>query len=674
MLEIILDDRETCNLSTVNVTAFIKEDNTLDEEALLEAQRLSARLGYRMTQPELELHEWNLAQKRDRLIGTSLTGWQDMVNAVGLTKEQEAKLLAKLREASHEGANELADELGGNRPLMHTTCKPEGCMTKNHVRCTDQGIFFIDELENGILDEEREEGFKDLDSLYTTQGNKITKTYKNNKKPLIKVTLENKREIKLTPSHPLSIDGQWVEAKDLKKGDILDYQLGNYTNTNEVKLKSIPGVQAPTEMSEELAWLIGSYWANGCFTTNHRIEFFSAEYEVHKEVQRIWKKLFNFDTEIIKDNTKEMYEQTFHSKDIRDWFELNNINKYDEDDRMLIPLAVRSSSKNSILAFITGYADNDGNYSINSFSITSARENFIRHLQEIGEAVGFAFGVSINQAKYRQDSFSKKDMFSVYAHRYFSTPEALEYVDTHSIKAKAQGNKRVLPSEKQKSAHPYRIVKIEEIKPEYTYDIEVEDTHWYYQGGLKSHNTLSQLPTVSSGLHFSHSPYYIRRVRISANDPLLEVCRELEYPIFPEVGQDEETASTFVIEFPVKAPQGRTKYDVSAIEQLEIYKMFMENYVDHNASITVSVRDEEWDDVEDWVFKNWDTCIGISFLSLDDNVYALAPYESITEEEYNNRVKQMKPFNHTLLNKYEDGDDHELDGSAECEDGACPVR
>ena len=100
----------------------------------------------------------------------------------------------------------------------------------------------------------------------------------------------------------------------------------------------------------------------------------------------------------------------------------------------------------------------------------------------------------------------------------------------------------------------------------------------------------------------------------------------------------------------------------------------MENYVDHNASITVSVRDEEWDDVEDWVFKNWDTCIGISFLSLDDNVYALAPYESITEEEYNNRVKQMKPFNHTLLNKYEDGDDHELDGSAECEDGACPVR
>jgi len=110
---------------------------------------------------------------------------------------------------------------------------------------------------------------------------------------------------------------------------------------------------------------------------------------------------------------------------------------------------------------------------------------------------------------------------------------------------------------------------------------------------VKPEGTLSQLPTVSSGVHYSHSPYYIRRVRINASDPLIKVCEELGYPIFPEVGQDIETCTTKIIEFPVKAPDGITKYDVSAIEQLENYKMFMEDYVEHNCSITVHVRNDE---------------------------------------------------------------------------------
>jgi len=90
---------------------------------------------------------------------------------------------------------------------------------------------------------------------------------------------------------------------------------------------------------------------------------------------------------------------------------------------------------------------------------------------------------------------------------------------------------------------------------------------------VKPEGTLSQLPTVSSGVHYSHSPYYIRRIRINSDDPLVKVCEELEYPIHPEVGQDLDTCTTKVIEFPVKSPIGKTKYDVSAIEQLENYKL-----------------------------------------------------------------------------------------------------
>ena len=309
--EILLDSHGLCNLTTVNVMAFVK-DGALDEEALLEAQRLSARAGYRMTCRELEMHQWNAVQQRDRLLGCSVTGWQDMVNATGMDREAQSQLLERMRAAVHDAANRLADQLGQKRPLLMTTVKPEG--------------------------------------------------------------------------------------------------------------------------------------------------------------------------------------------------------------------------------------------------------------------------------------------------------------------------------------------------------------------------TLSLLPTVSSGVHYSHAPYYIRRVRISAADPLCKVCEELGYPVFPEVGQDPETCKTKVVEFPVKAPAGRVKADASAIEQLENYRMFMRHYVDHNCSITVHVRDGEWDQVEEWVWNNWDDIVALSFLSYDDSFYELLPYEEIDEAEYERRRAAMRPFNPSLICKYEH-EETELDiGTSDCVGGACPIR
>lgn len=310
--EILLDSKGLCNLTTINVYAFVDEQGVLDEEGLLEAQKLSARAGYRMTLVELELPKWDSVQQRDKLIGCSLTGWQDMVNATAMTKEEEAVLLQKLREEAHRAAEDYARELGQNPPVLMTTVKPEG--------------------------------------------------------------------------------------------------------------------------------------------------------------------------------------------------------------------------------------------------------------------------------------------------------------------------------------------------------------------------TLSQLPTVSSGVHYSHSPYFIRRVRISASDPLLKVCEELGYPVFPEVGQDPANPATKVVEFPIKAPKGKTKYDVSALEQLENYKMFMENYVDHNCSITVSVRDHEWEEVEQWVWDHWDEIVAVSFLALDDSFYELLPYEAIDEAEYERRKEDMKPFIPSLISKYEHEEkEYELSNDG-CENGICPVR
>ena len=191
---------------------------------------------------------------------------------------------------------------------------------------------------------------------------------------------------------------------------------------------------------------------------------------------------------------------------------------------------------------------------------------------------------------------------------------------------------------------------------------------------VKPEGTLSQLPTVSSGVHYSHSPYYVRRVRVSSSDPLVKVCEELGYPIHPEVGQEIETARTKVVEFPVKAPDGRTKKDATAIEQLENYIMFMDNYVDHNCSITVTVKEHEWDEVEQFIWDRWDEVVAITLLADFDSVYDLLPYEEITEEEYEQRKQDMKPFQSGLIQKYESIPSEEDLLETGCESGICPIR
>lgn len=191
---------------------------------------------------------------------------------------------------------------------------------------------------------------------------------------------------------------------------------------------------------------------------------------------------------------------------------------------------------------------------------------------------------------------------------------------------------------------------------------------------IKPEGTLSLLPVVSSGVHFSHAPYFVRRIRISSDDPLVKVCEELGYPVHPEVGQNIESCTTKVVEFPVKAPEGKSKSQVSALEQLEIYKMFMTHYVEHNCSITVHVRDEEWDEVEEWVWENWDDTVALSFLSFDDSFYELLPFEEISEEEYQERVAAMKPFIPSLISKYEKEEVEYDIGNEGCEAGVCPIR
>jgi ribonucleoside-diphosphate reductase alpha chain len=191
---------------------------------------------------------------------------------------------------------------------------------------------------------------------------------------------------------------------------------------------------------------------------------------------------------------------------------------------------------------------------------------------------------------------------------------------------------------------------------------------------VKPSGTVSQTFNCSSGIHPRHAAFYIRRVRISATDALFQMLKDQGVPYHPEVGQTEHNATTYVIEFPVAAPDNtRSKDDFSALEQLEYWKMIKLYYTDHNPSATISVSDDEWIAVIAWLQKNWEIVGGLSFLPRFDHVYQLAPYEKIDETEYTRRMKAFPDIDYAKLLTYEDQDETEQKSEVACSGGTCDI-
>jgi len=191
---------------------------------------------------------------------------------------------------------------------------------------------------------------------------------------------------------------------------------------------------------------------------------------------------------------------------------------------------------------------------------------------------------------------------------------------------------------------------------------------------VKPSGTVSQLVDASSGMHPRHAPYYIRRIRISATDPLFEMMKDQKFPYHPEVGQNMGVATTYVLEFPVKAPEGAVcKDNVSARDQLLHWKLVKENYTEHNPSVTISVGNDEWIATANWLYDHWDMLGGLSFLPREDHVYQMAPYEEISKEQYEALVEKMPKIDFSHIISYEEADHTEGAKEVACVGGVCEL-
>lgn len=188
---------------------------------------------------------------------------------------------------------------------------------------------------------------------------------------------------------------------------------------------------------------------------------------------------------------------------------------------------------------------------------------------------------------------------------------------------------------------------------------------------VKPSGTVSQLVDSASGIHPRFSKYYIRRVRSDKKDPLAVFMEQAGFP----VEQDVMTPSSSVFSFPVKAPKSSTTVsEVGAMEQLKLWKTYQNHWCEHKPSITVYYTDDEFLEVAQWIWENFDLCSGISLLPVSDHVYQQAPYEDISKEKYQELTQQM-PMNVDWndLEQFEKEDNTTGSQELACTGGACEI-
>lgn len=211
-----------------------------------------------------------------------------------------------------------------------------------------------------------------------------------------------------------------------------------------------------------------------------------------------------------------------------------------------------------------------------------------------------------------------------------------------------------------------------EVCENFTVDCEVEDTHCYQlENGIVSHNTLSLLGGSTPGIHPAYSQYYMRTVRMSSSDTLVQTCKNLGYHVEFLLNFDgSENHDTVVVYFPCETPSGSTlAKDMNVIKQLEMVKKLQEIWSDNAVSVTAYYNPDELTELKAWLKQNYkDNIKSVSFLLHQNHGFKQAPYQEIDEETYLKAKEKVKPMTNLLISN---GD---LLSGIECDGGICPIR
>jgi len=190
---------------------------------------------------------------------------------------------------------------------------------------------------------------------------------------------------------------------------------------------------------------------------------------------------------------------------------------------------------------------------------------------------------------------------------------------------------------------------------------------------VKPSGTVSQLTDAASGIHARHNPYYIRTVRGDKKDPLTKMMVDQGFPVEDDAMNPSHTS---VFSFPMKVDNSAVfRTDMTAIEQLELWKTYQECWCEHKPSVTISVKEHEWLDVGAWVYENFNYMSGVSFLPFSEHTYKQAPYQDCSQKEYEILLNKMpKSVEWEKLAEYEQTDMTIGAQELACAAGFCEIQ
>jgi len=637
----------------------------------------------------------NSVMMRNRRIGCSMSGIQQAVKKFGLARF--------LNEFCDEGYQTIrrwdriySRWLGVPRSIRMSTVKPSGCQKKETMLITDAGILSFDELGDTLGEE-----WQDLNTNICQEKENeelATKFYVNGRQKTKKVLTDGGIELESTHNHMyriLTTGGEyiWKRADQVEEGDMMPYLIGGYYGGEIQSLSSVDRpyhnvkpINQPTKLGENLAWLIGLYVGDG---SNHkkgiRIAGDINKIEHLEKAKRIIKEVFDIDGKIYNrtksPNNADFYANSTH---LVSWLAGNGLLK-SKSHEVSIPEIIRRSPRNVIMSFIDGYACADGSIKTHGRSYCTTSKVMADQLVVTLRALGIDCKMRLMPPT--ETSLGNRMRYWINERKGRSAEK--RYVSNERI-----SNWQNLDKLGFDSMSYDTVVEIKNGETE-TFDIEVPHRNTYVANSYVSHNTVSILAGATPGVHYTHSEFYLRTVRVPADSPLCLSLLFAGYRLEVSANENKKVASidfekqedniyqlttahelsecaklgaTLVAYFPVKEKDfTKSKFDTTIWEQLAMVREMQYYWSDNSVSCTVTVKEDEKEQLNSAIEFYSPYVKTLSFLPLTDHNYKQAPYAECSKEDYEDYSSSLGTL---ALNEIRNV---KVEGSKFCTNDTCEV-
>jgi len=686
--------------------------NHENEEEFLETLKYAYLLAKSVTLVPSHDERTNQVMLRNRRIGLSMSGITDAIYKFG-----RRRFLNEFCDSGYNNIRKL-DKLYSRwlcvpKSIKVTTTKPSGCRPGRSLTSTDRGILSLDELlEEHPEDLEWNNDHSDSYVYQKNSKNKILRTYRNSTSKIIKIKMNYNLDFECTPNHMVFVSehmnassekggykridvNKWICANDVRAGDIIHISMNSYRKNICSKLShsAIPDtfigargniITQPEYMNNDLAWIIGYLYGDGCLSRHKfRTRFIDENKYNLEKAKKIIYDLFGLDSNIKPaSQDRNAFVLEIGSRHLWDFWNINGITKYDEQGNIsVIPRIVRESSKENILAFISGLIDSDGCVFVRDgdvgICISTAYDNFAKNIQEVGFSVGLCFGRSLNTEGENKQEIKHIWNLTLNSHTDINSLHVLLKTSNKLIKINDMRNPphdisfKCL-TESQNVLILGKVVSVHELEGyEETYDLEVDKDHWYYSGGIKSHNTVSLLPGSNPGIHFPHSEYYIRRIEFQKNSPFIKPLEIAGY----KKEQSYYKKNSWIFEFPIRTKNFfKSKRDITIWEQMALHADIQHYWSDNGVSQTVTFNENESNSIKDVLEVYEDKIKAVSFLPLDVKSYKQMPYEEITKEKYELYISTLKPLKLSKIKMTKEEEIESKETLKFCDNGSCEIK